>query len=250
MDENTNNNPSADEVQDYLDKLATTPIDEPIHDPKGMQETEHVHVADFSDEAEEKKVEEKKVDAEDLRDTTFDEMEDEEEKLRKEDLKRIMENVKVTDSEKAAYLRATLHDIPVELTIRVAGAIDVKIRARTALEHQLVFEATERDIAEGIVQFDRINYHNQTQKYGALFMLREIGGKPFNSYSANTNGAPLTKEFIDQQVGVMRNLKANLIDNMSQPRLGLLLDALRLFEAKMAIMASEVVNENFWKAED
>ena len=52
---------------------------------------------------------------------------------------------------------------------------------------------------------------------------------------------------IDDAITKLRQLRMEKVEVLSVPKWGILLNALRLFEAKLAKMGTECVNEDFWE---
>jgi hypothetical protein len=85
--------------------------------------------------------------------------------------------IEVTEQDKQDYLRAVLNDEPVVFKISLCGeSVKVKLRARTAWEQSLVYEAVFQDQEMKIVNEFRQGVI-QLQKYSAVLMVQEINGR-------------------------------------------------------------------------
>lgn len=217
-------------VQEFLDKVIADRTAETPEEPK----------------VEEERIDEVKVKAEELEDITF--------KLDDNRLKDAIitnQKIDVTPEEKSTYLRALLHDTDISLPISLcSGHFTVVLKSRSTFEQQIVYLAANKDLEEEIIPNDSVNYMLQTQKYAAAMMLVSINGKP-SEFVADTNKAEGDTEYVRVQnaINILRE-RRKFIDKMPIPKWSLVLNALRIFEGKIAILSAEVVNENFWTPED
>jgi len=154
------------------------------------------------------------------------------------------QKVDITVTDRQGYLKAVLNDMPVKLDVELcAGQIKYKIRSRTSWEQTCLYAALQKDQEEEIVK-DLASVVIQLQKYGCVLMVESI------------NGTLFSKETIPQEMSVedaverLRTLRREKIEPMSMPKWGLMLNALRLFESKLAKMGTECLNENFWEPAD
>lgn len=217
-------------VQEFLDKVIADRTAETPEEPK----------------VEEERIDEVKVKAEELEDTTF-RLDDN----RLKDAIITNQKIDVTPEEKSTYLRALLHDTDISLPISLcSGHFTVVLKSRSTFEQQIVYLAANKDLEEEIIPNDSVNYMLQTQKYAAAMMLVSINGKP-SEFIADTNKAEGDTEYVRVQnaINILRE-RRKFIDKMPIPKWSLVLNALRIFEGKIAILSAEVVNENFWTPED
>lgn len=214
-------------VQEFLDKVIA---DRTAETPK----------------VEDERIDEVKVKAEELEDITF-RLDDN----RLKDAIITNQKIDVTPEEKSTYLRALLHDTDISLPISLcSGHFTVVLKSRSTFEQQIVYLAANKDLEEEIIPNDSVNYMLQTQKYAAAMMLVSINGKP-SEFIADTNKAEGDTEYVRVQnaINILRE-RRKFIDKMPIPKWSLVLNALRIFEGKIAILSAEVVNENFWTPED
>ena len=217
-------------VQEFLDKVIADRTAETPAEPK----------------AEEERINEVKVKAEELEDTTF-KFED----VRLNDALLSDKKIEVTESEKSVYLRALLNEDDVVFNIALCGSkFNVSLKSRNTFEQQIVYLAANKDLEEEIIPNDSVNYLLQTQKYAAAMMLKAINGNP-SAFTADVNQAVGDTEYLRVQdaIKILRE-RRKVIDKMPIPKWSLILNALRIFEGKLAILATEVVNEDFWNPED
>ena len=145
--------------------------------------------------------------------------------------------------DKQKYLKAVLNDKPVILNVELAGGeFKVQIRSKTAWEQTLTYEAAIADQDDKVVS-DYYQAMIQMQKYGCLVQIQSINGETFS-----------TKEYIRPKAGEwkeqreeLRNQAIEVMDNMNSARMTMLLNALRIFEYKLAEMTAACNDENFWK---
>lgn len=217
-------------VQEFLDKVIADRTAKTPEEPK----------------AEDERIDEVKVKAEELEDITF-RLDDN----RLKDAIITNQKIDVTPEEKSTYLRALLHDTDISFPISLcSGHFTVVLKSRSTFEQQIVYLAANKDLEEEIIPNDSVNYMLQTQKYAAAMMLVSINGKP-SEFIADTNKAEGDTEYVRVQnaINILRE-RRKFIDKMPIPKWSLVLNALRIFEGKIAILSAEVVNENFWTPED
>lgn len=146
-------------------------------------------------------------------------------------------------SDKQKYLKAVLNDKPVILNVKLAaGEFNVEIRSKTAWEQTLTYEAAIADQDDKVVS-DYYQAMIQMQKYGALIQIQSINGETF---STKEYTRPKAGEWKEQRDG-LRDHAVEVMDNMNSARMTMLLNALRIFEYKLAEMTAACNDENFWK---
>lgn len=178
------------------------------------------------------------------RDKTFDEMSEGPEANMREALAD-MGDIAPTEQEKTMYLKGMLNDEPIQLSVMLCGGqVEVKIRSRSAWEQTCLHAAISRDFEEKLISTDMPSILLQMQRYGAALMLVGIGGNQFQSVQLSP------EEDLEECVEALRVARKRLIDPMSMPRWTMALNALRVFESKMARMGTECLNENFWTPAD
>ena len=145
--------------------------------------------------------------------------------------------------DKQRYLKAVLNDEPVILTVALAnGEFNVKIRSKSSWEQTLTYEAASADQSDKIVS-DYYQALIQMQKYGVMIQVLEINGKPFQNKEYIR---PKNKDWTKQRED-LRNSSIEVLDNMNNVRMQMLLNALRIFEYKLADMTAACNNANFWE---
>ena len=154
--------------------------------------------------------------------------------------------IEVTEQDKQDYLRAVLNDEPVVFTIELCGGqVKVKLRARTAWEQSLVYEAVFQDQEMKIVNEFRQGII-QLQKYSAVLMIQEINGRLFSNEKFEKKDEDNWQKDVDK----LRELVTEKIDSMDGAKLTLILNALRIFEFKLARIGTQCLSGNFWNPVD
>ena len=154
--------------------------------------------------------------------------------------------IEITDADKENYLRAMLNDDPVILTISLCnGEVNVKIRARTAWEQSLVYEAIYQDQEMKIVNEYRQGVI-QLQKYSASLMIQSVNGRPFSA----TQFVKKPDTDIQADIDKLKEITHSKIENLDSAKLTLILNALRIFEFKLAKISTQCMTGNFWNPAD
>lgn len=150
-------------------------------------------------------------------------------------------NVDVTDVEKRLYMKALVMDEPVTLTIELlGGAMKFEFRSRLMHEHIRILDVMDLDAKTGIIPSDNpAMFQTRLQQYLCCVMLRRLNGELFSDLELRA-GASLEEDAKKLRDAYDRKMQ------MGQPRWTAMLNALRMFEAKCARLASECANESFW----
>lgn len=144
-------------------------------------------------------------------------------------------DIVVSEMDKTLFIKALMNDTPVELEIKLMnGQFNLKIRARTMYEQQLVFELMKSKKSLSIPE-----YVSELQKYSACFMLRQVGDNLVD-FSVNE------KDGTEENIKKLTEYADNYVKKLSQPKWALILNGLIIFENKCASMLEECANGNFW----
>ena len=195
-------------------------------------------------QAEEKEAEENPPSSmpEDFRDKMYDPLQSRDQ-MNPGALSGIEGDIITEEDDKQRYLKAVLNDEPVILTIPLANnEFNVKIRSKSSWEQTLTYEAATADRDDKIVA-DYYQAMIQMQKYGVMIQVLEINGKPFSNKEYIR---PKNKDWTKQRED-LRNSTIEVLDNMNNVRMQMLLNALRIFEYKLADMTAACNNANFWQ---
>lgn len=239
-EENKEEEEYSDFEKSLNDKVADKRLDESDEEEDITQLFDANIEPDESDEEEEEVVTEGESKAEVPVDKTFDEQLSSVDSIMREVLVN-SDTVDITDSDKRNYIKAVLNDVPVELELALCGgSIKTKFRSRTSWEQTCMYAALKKDQDDGIVA-DLASVVIQLQKYGCCIMLQSVGDKVFSKEGISEDVS------IDDAITKLRQLRMEKVEVLSVPKWGILLNALRLFEAKLAKMGTECVNEDFWE---
>tara|TARA_B100000579_G_scaffold300828_1_gene250765 strand:- start:10752 stop:11471 length:720 start_codon:yes stop_codon:yes gene_type:complete len=153
-------------------------------------------------------------------------------------------DIDITASDKELYLKALLNDESVVLEIPFCdGGIVYKIRSKTSWEQTLAYEATVTSKIEDTPE--ELDYYQsmlKLQKMGATLQILSINGKSFSNLKFEKAGDDWT-----DQIFKLRKACTETIETMESTKLTLTLNALRIFEYKIAKMSSECNSGDFWK---
>jgi hypothetical protein len=151
-------------------------------------------------------------------------------------------DVEITDSDKEMFLKAVLNDESVILDIPFCnGGIVFKVRSKTSWEQTLAYEAT----VQSRLNEKELDYYQsllQLQKYGATLQILAINGTPMANLKYNEPGDDWQK-----QVDELLSASKKYIESIDSAKSSLILNALRLFEYKVAKMSAACNTADFWK---
>lgn len=150
--------------------------------------------------------------------------------------------VEVTPADQRMYLKAMLNDVPVTLDIPVMGGqVTVTCRALSVFE-------TEKVVTMAIKYFQdnpevpAMLMSDHIQQMRVLLQVVSINKVPFNGHK------PLKENTTDEdmQMEDFRNASWHAIRNMNITKYNMLVQALNVFETKLARMNSASLNGDFW----
>jgi hypothetical protein len=147
----------------------------------------------------------------------------------------------ITEEDKENYLRSVLFDKSVVFDIPILKNTVVAVRAKSTFEQQMVFA-----VAQNIQNVEKLDFASSIfglQRLSACLQVMSIDGKAFSNLELTPD---MSLEHCQTLLTEARSL---LFDNMSMPRWCLFLNALRVFEGKMAAMGTSVLQSNFWNPE-
>lgn len=151
-------------------------------------------------------------------------------------------DVEITDSDKEMFLKAVLNDESVILNIPFCGGkVTFKIRSKTSWEQSLAYEAT----VQARINEKELDYYQsllQLQKFGAALQILAINGTPLSNIKYDRPGEDWMK-----QVEELKKACETHIEGMDSIKSSLVLNALRLFEYKVAKMSAACNTADFWE---
>ncbi len=150
--------------------------------------------------------------------------------------------LELTPVEKEIYLKAMMLEEPLILDITIPGLkVDVRVRSRNNFEQSLVAHAIAKDVENKEV-IDFVTHTNRTMLYSAMFQLVSFSGKPIPHLEFN--------DTTDQAKG-LAEMRALL---PKYEKLGIrwpvYLTALQIFEGKMALASTNILNKGFFHPAD
>lgn len=150
--------------------------------------------------------------------------------------------LELSAAEKETYLKALMHDEPLVLDISIPGLrIDVRVRSRNNFEQSLVTLAVARDIeAKEVIDF--VTHSKRTMLYSSMFQLISFAGKPVSHLEF---AEPIPQ---DQAIAQMRALLPKY-ENIGV-RWEVYLTALQIFEGKLALASTNILNKDFFHPAD
>jgi hypothetical protein len=157
---------------------------------------------------------------------------------------RNIENVTVDDKEKELFIKAILNDDHFRLTLPMyGGKLQVELRSRSHYEQRRVLDTVRLDQKEGEFPADGdITYHfDYVQKYCTVLMVERVNGVVFSDLILKAGGT------VAEDAAVLRKAVKEKIEGLPNIYWNSILNAMRMFDRKCAIMNSRAADESFWK---
>jgi hypothetical protein len=149
--------------------------------------------------------------------------------------------LEITDQEKERFFKSVLSDKPYEETVSLFDdKLKVTFRSLTVQENTDVVNQIIRDKESGIA-VDNDTYYVTISVYRLALSMVSVDGNPFSSVTKEGFSPSFEKDTY-----VLARAKPIL--SWGTPKLSVFLDAFQTFENKAIKLASEVQNQNFWKA--
>jgi hypothetical protein len=161
-------------------------------------------------------------------------------------------DVKVSEYERTAYLKAAMNDVPVILDITLGQeggmAIRVKVRSLSHYEIDTIYRAVRQQIEAGVIMVDEMKrvdamqLNSWIQWYSACLQVIECQGKGLDHLSFQSSES----ESIEVDAQKIRDHYQQKHREIQAPRWHAMLMAMRLFETKVKICNDALANGNFW----
>ena len=146
----------------------------------------------------------------------------------------------MTPAEKDIYIKALMFDAALELSIELPGIkAQVLIRSRSNFDQLMVVQATQRDAEEKLIT-DFTSHTTRGMQYSAMCQLLRFG--PAVSPHVDFDGT----ETQDQAIAKMRAVLPHY-QKMNSVKWAACLTALQIFEGKLALASSNVLNRDFFQ---
>lgn len=156
-----------------------------------------------------------------------------------------MGEVTVDETEKAVFLKACLHDLPVIMDILVPSlGKTVTIKTLTSQEFDVLYGALDRD-REELKFAHEAQFISDLQEYSLYMQVLKIGSQPYKYTYAVDPEKPL-----DTLIEEIRQRKTSASKSMNQAQRAVALQALRIFSLKNTICTDNLFNSNFWNPPD
>lgn len=147
-------------------------------------------------------------------------------------------DLQLTDIEKEIYLKAMMEDAPVVFDIYIPSLkTSVKIRSRNNFEQAMAVHAIKKDSDEGLVA-DYSTHNLRMMQYSAMFQLLNFGTKVIPHIAFET---PITHS---EAIKQMRDMLPTY-ERMG-PKWNVYLTALQIFEGKLALAGTQILNKDFF----
>lgn len=153
--------------------------------------------------------------------------------------------VEVEEHEKAVFLKACVHDLPVIMDIQVpALGKTVTLKTLTSQEFDVLYGALGRD-REELKFAHEAQFISDLQEYSLYLQVLKVGSQPYkHGYTLDVD-KPL-----DTLIQEIREWKDKSSKTMNQAQRAVVLQALRIFSLKNTICTDNLFNSNFWNPSD
>lgn len=153
-------------------------------------------------------------------------------------------DIPVTEEDKTAYIKATLFDKPVILTIKAKNGTSAKCRALTAYENDLCYEAMAIYLKK-YPEYPPMLWESLIQQF--RFCMQVLEYCNIEQPVIKFDYAPGKKEeFANELIEKSDKLMADIPYPAYNNRIRLL----NVFNHKMAVLQSAAFNEDFWNPDD
>ena len=155
-------------------------------------------------------------------------------------------DVKVSDDEKALYLKAALNDAILYWDVPLLhGRLKAKCRSLNHYEVDVIFRAIRLDEADGLIQFEEQRF-SRIQWYTACMQVVAIQDKSMSPLTLE----PSDPGQMDEDARKLRIHYDKTYRHLSSPRWAQMLTAMRVFAIKEKLCNDALANEDFWKPAD
>lgn len=152
----------------------------------------------------------------------------------------------VTEDDKVLFLKAAMHDVEVVLPIEMPGDMVVRVRTLGNKAMRALSVAMLNDQKHGIITNDSL-WVTRLQFFSLVLQIVGVGegsrGLMPEGFDITTNTVSDTADWLCKHVDVA-------LENVSGPRYALLVQAVRIFEAKIARCKEGLANGDFFGTAD
>ncbi len=232
--------PMADQVKDYLNNKEEEPEEDPVSVPediKKMLEGGNTKPEDQDGEDEDESRVEVPVD-------NVYENSDSKDPFANMFVSVKDTDVPITEEDKTAYIKATLFDNPVMLTIKANNGTSAKCRTLTAYESDVCYTALGMYLKK-YPEYPTILWSSLMQQLRFPMQVVEYCGK--EQKCIDIKYEPGKKE---EAAAKLIELSDELLGNIPYPAYNNRIRLLNVFNNKIALLQSATFNEDFWNPDD
>lgn len=152
--------------------------------------------------------------------------------------------VKVTEQDKALYLKSLLNDTALELPVALEIGLNMTFRALTNFDMEVVFMTLQKYSNEDKI-VGPAQYASKVQQCAAALQLIKYADLPTNYVKFD---AP--RPCMEAAIKALSDYIENVIAEWDWPKWQAVVTGLRIFETKLAICNENSRNGNFWLPAD
>lgn len=153
-------------------------------------------------------------------------------------------DIPVTEEDKTDYIKATLFDNPVILTIKAKNGTSAKCRTLTAYEHDICYEALGLYVKK-YPNYPSMLWASLMQQFRFPIQVLEYCGKEQKSVSFKYEHGK--KEELAEK---LIELSDELMADIPYPAYNNRIRLLNVFNNKIALLQTATFNEDFWNPDD
>lgn len=153
-------------------------------------------------------------------------------------------DIPVTEEDKTAYIKATLFDMPVHLTIKATNGTSAKCRTLTAYESDICYEALSMYLKK-YPDYPTMLWTSLMQQFRFPIQVVEYCGKEQHPVSFKYEPGR-KEEFAKQLIEISDERMADIPYPAYNNRIRLL----NVFNNKIAVLQSATFNKDFWNPGD
>lgn len=154
--------------------------------------------------------------------------------------------VVITDSDKTLFLKAAMHDVEVILPIEMPGGMVVRVKTLGNKTMRALSVAMLNDQKNGIITNDSL-WITRLQFFSLVLQIAGVGdgsrGLMPEDFDTTSHTVNETADWLCEHVDAA-------LENISGPRYALLVQAVRIFEAKIARCKEGLANGDFFDTAD
>lgn len=151
-------------------------------------------------------------------------------------------DVKVTDEEKALFLKAMLNDQPIKFEIvGFGGHLKIVFRCRRPQETEAIFLQLKRDLQQNRIELDSA-YYSKLHRYALAVQIVQVNGEDMPTYESFKP----SPEDTEKQIGNIALAAQQFVEHQNEAYISAHVSMLAAFEQKISFMSSQLLNGDFW----